>query len=133
MRNALLIVSLVVAVAALSAGGISYISHIEGSSGECDVAIRKSIPSPNGSKAIIIFGMECGATVGFNTQASIAPAGGSFAPSDNPPFFAISGKDDVAVVWLENYIVQVVIPNGAKVFKKEQRVGDVDVKYLPYP
>lgn len=37
-------------------------------------AVHNSIPSPNGDKSLVIFGKECGATVEFNTQASIAPA-----------------------------------------------------------
>jgi hypothetical protein len=131
MRNARLILTLIVSVGALIAAGISYVSHLEGNFGECEVAVRKSIPSPDESKAIIIFDMECGATVGFNTQASIAPAQGLFSPSKNPPFFAISGADNVVATWLEDHTIQVVIPDGAKVFKREHSVGDVEVKYIP--
>jgi hypothetical protein len=35
--------------------------------------------------------LPAGATVPFNTQASIAPADGSFSPEKNPAFFVFSG------------------------------------------
>jgi hypothetical protein len=97
--------------------------------GECKTVVRNSIPSPDGSKSIVIFGKECGATVGFNTQASIAPADGSFSPDKNPAFFVVSGEHVVLARWLGDSAVEIALQEGGKVFRNEQRVGDIKVVY----
>jgi hypothetical protein len=70
-----IVVGVVVAVSAVIAGGTLSIEYFMSGFGACKTLVRTSIPSPDGSKSIVIFGKECGATVGLNTQASIAPAG----------------------------------------------------------
>jgi hypothetical protein len=114
---------------AVVVGGALYIDHLISAFGECKTVVRSSISSPDGKKSIVIFGKECGATVGFNTQASIAPVRGSFSPEKNPAFFVISERPDVMVRWLGDHAVQVVVPKGVKVFRSEQSVDDIKVEY----
>jgi hypothetical protein len=114
---------------AVIVGGALYMNNFMSAFGECKIVVRSSLPSPDGKQTIVIFGKECGATVGFNTQASIALAHGSFSPDKNPAFFVISDRPDVMVRWLGDHAVQVVVPKGAKVFRSEQSVGDIEVEY----
>jgi hypothetical protein len=119
----------VVAVCAMIAGGVLYIWHVMSIFGECETIVHSSIPSPDGSKSLVIFGKECGATVGFNTQASIAPAGGAFSPDKDPAFFAVSGKHDVLAKWLGDGAVEIIVPGGGRVSRNEQRVGNIKIVY----
>jgi hypothetical protein len=120
----------VVAICAAISSGAYFFRYFMGGFDECKTVVRHSIPSPDGSKSIVIFGKECGATVGFNTQASLAPAGGSFSPDKNPAFFIISDRHDVIAKWLGDSAVEIaLVPGGSKVFRSEQRVGDIKVIY----
>ena len=96
---------------------------------DCETVVHSSKPSPNGKYAVVIFERECGATVGFNTQASIAPAGDRFSPEKSPAFFAISGKQDVMAKWLGDGAVEITVIPGGKIFRSENSVGDVKVVY----
>ena len=120
-----------ITVCALIVGGALYIEYVMNGFGECKTVVHNSIPSPNGDKSLVIFGKECGATVEFNTQASIAPASDSFSPEKNPAFFAISGEHIVTARWLGDGAVEIggLIPGGGKVYKSEQSVGGIRVVY----
>jgi hypothetical protein len=120
----------VIGVCAVIAGSALYVGNFMSGFGECKTVVRSSIPSPDGSKSIVIFGKECGATVGFNTQASITPAGDSFSSERNPAFFVISGLHAVMARWLGDDAIEIaLIPGGDKVFRSEPTVGDVKVVY----
>jgi hypothetical protein len=119
-------------VVALSviAGGVLYVWYVLNNFGECGTDVRRTILSPNGKMSLVVFGRECGATVEFNTQLSIAPAGGPFSPEKNPAFFVTSGLQDVTASWLGDSAVEIaVVPGPDKILKREQNVGDVKVVY----
>jgi hypothetical protein len=42
--------------------------------GGCGNDLLATIPSPRGSRKLVIFQRDCGATTGFSTQASLLPA-----------------------------------------------------------
>jgi hypothetical protein len=119
----------VVAVFAVIAGGALYVDHFMNHFGACNTAIRNSIPSPDGKKAIVIFEKECGAIVGFNTHASVAPTDRSFSPDKNPAFFVISGEQVVMAKWLGESEVEITVIPGGTVFKSENSVGDIKIAY----
>jgi hypothetical protein len=119
----------VAAVFVVIAGGALYVDHFTNRFRACNTAIRNSIASPDGKKAIVIFEKECGATVGFNTQASIAPTDRSFSPDKNPAFFVISGEQVVMAKWLGESEVEIAVIPGGTVFKSENSVGDIKIAY----
>jgi hypothetical protein len=80
----------------------------------CETVIRRSIPSPDGNKSIVLFGRECWATVGFNTQVSIAPTGSSFSADTYPAFFLVSGLQVVMARWLQEKAIEISIIPGAQ-------------------
>jgi hypothetical protein len=118
---------LLFAACALSLGGVNYVI---GAFDPCETVIRNSIPSPDGSNSIVVFGRECGATVGFNTQASIAPTGSSFSATKYPAFFVVSGLQVVVAKWLGEHAIEIaMIPGTDKVFKREHHVGNIEIRY----
>lgn len=120
----------VVALSAAIAGGILYVWYALSIFGECETDVRRTISSPNGKKSLVVFGRDCGATTGYNTQLSIAPAGGPFAPEKNPAFFIASGLHDVTARWLGDNAVEITgDARGSKIFRSEPNAGDVKVVY----
>jgi len=125
-RRARRIIPLLAACALILGSALYVISGLD----PCETVIRKSIPSPDGSNSIVVFGRECGATVGFNTQVSIAPAGSAFSADKYPAFFVVSGVQAVMARWLEERAVEItIIPGAEKVFRREQRAGDFRIIY----
>ena len=120
----------VVSLSAAIAGGTLYFWHVASIFGECKTDVHRSIPSPDGKKSLVVFEKSCGATVGFNTQMSIAPTGKPFSPENHPAFFVTSGVHDVMASWLGDNTVEItLIPGRDKIFRSEPNVGDVKVVY----
>lgn len=120
----------VVAICTALAGGALFFCYVESTAGDCKTDVRRSIPSPDGEKSLVVFTRECGASVGFNTQISVAPARGSFSFENYPAFFATSGVHDVTAIWLGGNTVEIaLIPGGGQLFRSEQSVGDIKVVY----
>jgi hypothetical protein len=124
------IAGLLVAIGGALAGEAIYHVYQSKDFGECDVAVRSSIASPDGKRVIVIFEKQCGATVGFNTQVSIAPAGSPFSVEESPPFFVASDRLQMVVTWLGDRVIEISgIAVGAKIFKSMRGVGDVAIEY----
>jgi hypothetical protein len=123
-------VAVFVIVSAVTAGGVLFMEYFMDRFGACKTVVHNSIPSPDGHKSIVIFEKQCGATVGFNTQASIAPAGRSFSYEGNLAFFVVSGTPEVVAKWLgDNVVEMAVVPKEGEIFKSEQTVGDIKIMY----
>jgi hypothetical protein len=120
----------VVVIGAVIAGGALSIEYFMRGFGACKTMIHSSIPSPDGSKSIVIFEKGCGATVGFNTQVSIAPSQSAFSAERYPPFYVVSGQQEVQAKWRGNETVEVNIPGADQTFKREERVGSITIVYL---
>jgi hypothetical protein len=98
--------------------------------GECANVVRASIPSPNGSKSVVVFRQECGATVPYNTQASIVPIGEAPSPGKHSAFFVTSGTPELLVTWIGDSAVEIaLIPGGGHVFRSEPNASDVKIVY----
>jgi hypothetical protein len=95
----------------------------------CDTAVKRSTPSLDGRRTVVMFAMECGATVPFNTQLSLSRAGRKFSPDNNPPFLVIEGEHDLPVTWIGEKAIAVDLPKDQRVFRSEPRVDDVAVEY----
>lgn len=96
---------------------------------DCNVAVRNVIPSLDKTLSAVVFEMECGATVAFNTQVSISPFGEPFSREVTPPFFVISGQVAPAVVWVGDKMIEIHIPVGATVFRGDVIVNGISVIY----
>jgi len=96
---------------------------------DCAVDVRSRTPSPTGNKSLVIFGVDCGATTGFNTQASIAPSDQAFSRESYPAFLSIDGTHDIAVKWTGDRAVELRIPLGERIYRREEQSGEVSVSY----
>ena len=98
--------------------------------GGCEIVRLKEFPSPDGSKSVVVFRKECGATVPYNTQASIASKGVPFSPERAPPFLIVRDIQDVHATWSGEKIVGVrLTPGASTVYKRDQNAGDVRIEY----
>jgi hypothetical protein len=96
----------------------------------CDPTIRADLPSPNGLKRAVVYGMECGATVGSNTQIAFIAAGQTFRPERTPPFFVVDGEHAISIAWEGNDTFIVNLPNPMpRIYKQEAASGSIDILY----
>ncbi len=95
----------------------------------CDTLIEHVVPSPDNDKALIVFHRDCSATVDSNTQVSVVPSRRSFSFDNYPPFFGISGKPALNVVWLSGYRMRIVVPTSEKIFRRSKEIEGISVIY----
>ena len=107
----------------------------------CNNDIAQEVSSPNGKYKAIIFERDCGATTDFSTQVSVLKASKSLSRSDGGNVFVadsnrgvvgtdIKGVMAVYAHWASNSVLEIHYPSGARVFEKNDRIGDVTVHYL---
>lgn len=75
-----------------------------------------------------VFNRGCGATVGFNTQLSVAP--GDSLPNDGGNVLIIDETVPLAVSWLSETSLQVAGSLRARVIKKEGSVEGIRITYV---
>jgi len=94
----------------------------------CENEISHDLPSPDGRHRVVVFSRNCGATTGFNTQATILPAGGHLA-DEGGNVFSIDGQDSARVSWTQDGRLAVIIAGDAAIYKKEDSVAGVGIDY----
>jgi hypothetical protein len=95
----------------------------------CETVVYRSVPSPDGKRMIVVFERKCGATVGFNTQASLASTFSAFSQRRSPSFFAMNGRHEIVVEWKDDKTVTMSVPWRDKIYRKDARANDVSVEY----
>lgn len=105
----------------------------------CGNDFVEAIPSPDGSKKIVVFQRSCGATTGFSTQASLLPATEALANSSGNVFSSDTnhgaapsgpgGGPALQVAWQSSGAVAISYHPAVRVFKAEQQVGGVQFFY----
>ena len=120
----------VVVLLALLTSAYLYLDYIFDRFGECRIVRLTNVPSPDGSKSIVTYRKQCGATVPYSTHASIASARSSSSPENEPPFLSIRGAQDILAKWRGEQTVRIgLIPGGDTIYKRDQSVGDVRIEY----
>jgi hypothetical protein len=94
----------------------------------CDTVVVQTLPALDGARKLVVFHRACGATVDFNTHASIVPAGQSFSFDGNPAFVSVSGKT-LVTRWLARDKVLVLSPRGEKIFRQMRESDGVTILY----
>lgn len=105
----------------------------------CGNDFIEAVPSPDGSKKIVVFQRDCGATTGFSTQASILSSNealsntsGNVFSSDTNHGAAPSGPGGgpaLQVVWRSSEAVAISYHPAVRVFKAEPQVDGVQFTY----
>jgi butyrate kinase len=94
----------------------------------CENEVARSIASPSGKLKVVVFHRGCGATTGFNTQASILKATDSL-PNDGGNIFAVEGKVPMQIQWISEEKVSILGLGSARVFKQEHSASGIAVAY----
>jgi hypothetical protein len=131
MRKTALRVVGTVFVVALCFGGyrlFQYFSALQDAL-QCDVTVKRKIPSPHYRRLAVVFEKDCGATTPFNTQVSIAAGTKPFSSDKFPSFLSLRGQHALTVGWLDEETIQIEIPKGAEVFRQDRRADGVAVLY----
>jgi hypothetical protein len=98
--------------------------------GACRVVRQRLFASPSGNQLVIVVWKSCGATVPDSTQASIVTRDRTFSPESTPTFLSVRGHLDPVVAWSSERAVRIgFIPGPEKVYKRDQRAGDVTINY----
>ena len=95
----------------------------------CDTRIDHEISSPDGKRIAVIFHRDCGATVDFNTQVSVVPAGTVFSFNDYPAIYSSGGESELPVSWLAPDKLQIILPRSEKIYRRDRSAGGVAITY----
>jgi len=93
----------------------------------CSNDIISELVSPDGNRKIVIFSRNCGATTGFNTQATILKKNQSL-PDDGGNIFILD-QGEATAEWKNNAEILVRVDSSARFFKKESALNDVTIFY----
>ena len=114
---------------------------LAGCSQTCRNQIISRLDAPGGTDSAVLFQRDCGATTGFSSQISIVPIGG--APGEGGNAFRADGGHVgsvrtgawggpwVEMRWLTSRSLLIRYAAGARLFAREERIGDVDIRYEP--
>jgi hypothetical protein len=112
---------------------------VAGCSAVCENVPITTLRSPGDSHTAIVFRRDCGATTGFNTHVSLVPGqadnadgGGNVWVADDSGAVRRGawGGPDVALSWAAPDTLVVRYPIGTRVFKAEDSVEGVAVRYV---
>ncbi|MGK0187738.1 MAG: hypothetical protein ACI9R3_003528 [Verrucomicrobiales bacterium] len=101
------------------------------SGNDCDNEVSQELRSPDGSVKVALFSRNCGATAGFNTQATLLKSEEDL--SDEPGNVFIIDQGEAQIAWEDSTTLLVRISPGAQVFKQESKVRGISVKYVTLP
>ena len=94
---------------------------------ECSNEPIAEATSPDGTKKIVLFSRNCGATTGFNTQGTILNRGDALPNESGSAFIIDSGSAKVS--WAGDSKIVVTLEGSARAFKKETSDRGVAIEY----
>jgi len=93
--------------------------------------------SPDGQWKYVSFDRNCGATTGNNLQISLLPVSKSLPRGTANTFIADDNHGATRFVaqpeWLSDRRLRVAYSSKARVFKREAKVGPIDIEYVQEP
>jgi len=103
--------------------------------------VQIEIPSPGAKYKAAVFNRDAGATTDFSTQISVLGVSDRLPAGAGNVFICDSGHGKVtdnydqggprvAVHWESDTRLVVEVPNAARFFKKETKIGEVEIEYL---
>ena len=94
---------------------------------DCVNEVSREVVSPDGKMKIVVFSRDCGATTGFNTQATVL--GANERLPDSPGNAFIFDDCEANVSWQSDSSVLVVFDRDVRVSKKEVSVRGIAFEY----
>jgi len=105
--------------------------------GCCENEARSEHLSPDGTWKYVTFDRNCGATTGSNLQITVLRASTPLPNEAGNAFIADSNHGEASFVarpeWLAPHTLQITYSSRTRVFKKERRVGVVEIRYVEEP
>ena len=101
---------------------------LSGCLSSCDNEVVSTITSPSGKTKAVVFGRNCGATTGFNTQVSIVDTG-SGVPSDSGNVLIADQEVPLKIVWASDNQLSISVSGKTRVFKQEMSVNGIRIRY----
>lgn len=98
-------------------------------SSDCIPEIDRSIRSPDGQFAAVVYMSHCGTLASDTTSVSIDPRTRRFSPEKSNPFFVIKDDPDFTVRWTDERTIEIVVPKDKHVYKQEQATDGIKVDY----
>ena len=93
--------------------------------------------SPDGQWKYVSFDRNCGATTGNNLQISVLPASESLPSSAANAFSADDNHGAAQFLaqpeWSSRQRLRIVYSKKATIFKKELKVGPIEIEYVEQP
>ena len=93
--------------------------------------------SPDGQWKYVSFDRNCGATTGNNLQISILPASESQPSSAANAFIADDNHGATQFLaqpeWSSRQKLRIAYSKKARIFKKESKVGPIEIEYFEQP
>jgi hypothetical protein len=93
--------------------------------------------SPDGHWKYVSFGRNCGATTGSNLQVSILPASKPLPNGAANAFIADNNHGATRFVaqpeWVNAHTLRIAYSSKARIFKRESKVGPINVEYVMEP
>jgi hypothetical protein len=93
--------------------------------------------SPDGQWKYVSFDRNCGATTGSNLQISVLPVSKALSSGAANAFISDDNHGATRFVaqpeWLSGRRLRIVYSSKARVFKKEAKVGPIDIEYVQEP
>lgn len=109
--------------------------------GLCENEILAETSSPDASLKLVVFGRDCGATTGFTTQATLLAGDATLPNSSGNVFVAdgnggapagLGGGPELRAHWEGRTSLVLEHHAAARVFKKEQSVNGVEIRYQTF-
>jgi hypothetical protein len=97
----------------------------------CGNEMLAEFASPDGTKKLVVYERNCGATSRYSTHASLIEPGAKLKNNPGDVFVAYSGPS-LRVRWDSPRSLLIQHHADVQVFKKEPRRGDVDIQYATF-
>jgi hypothetical protein len=94
---------------------------------ECTNEPSEVVVSPDGTKKVVVFSRNCGATTGFNMQGTVMERTEALPDSSGSAFIIDHGTAKVS--WADNTKILVILESRARVFKKELSDYGISIEY----
>lgn len=101
----------------------------------CEIENFEAAVSPNGKMSVYIYSVDCGATTGFNTRASLAPTKKNYIPDGSKQFLYLRGQHGFRVKWIDAATVEMIASDAAEAFgegrvvQRENAMDGVAISY----
>ncbi|QQR39975.1 hypothetical protein [Devosia rhizoryzae] len=94
----------------------------------CTITEIERLPAPDGQFDLVTFSRECGTTTAPNSQAALVPPGEE-VPYDAAAFFSTDATAALDPRWTGDGVIELAIPPRATVFRQDNAVAGVAVRY----